>query len=324
MTPLPSTRRALRVLLALLLLCALGTARAQEPESDRSSRGPLPTAVPPLPRGERALRFIVLGDYGTGLPGQRRVAARMAERARAGLDFIVTTGDNFYPFGVRSADDPLWERVWRRVYAAPALAVPWYPSLGNHDHVLGFRAQLAYSRKDPRWRLPARYHRWALPLGGGRSVEFFVLDTTLLRRGLDPDQLAWLERVLAASKATWKIAIGHHPLYSYSKRPHDASLIRLVEPLFVRNRVDVYFAGHDHVLELLKARRGVHYVVSGAGGGPDNAYGVRWTDDCHYAVSGGGFVLARLSASMLVLEFVRMDGRTEYAHVIPKGRAGPF
>ena len=53
------------------------------------------------------LTMLVLGDWGdTLLPGQQQVADRMAEWAEVNSpQFIISTGDNFYPNGVRSVDD---------------------------------------------------------------------------------------------------------------------------------------------------------------------------------------------------------------------------
>jgi hypothetical protein len=39
-----------------------------------------------------------------------------------------------------------------------------------------------------------------------------------------------------------------------------------LEPLFARHKVDLVFAGHDHVYERTVPVKGVTYVVSGGGG----------------------------------------------------------
>jgi hypothetical protein len=181
-----------------------------------------------------------------------------------------------------------------------------------------------YSKTSERWRMPARYYTYTKPLGGGQVVQFFALDTNVLGVA-DPEQAAWLEQELAASRARWKIVYGHHPLYSHSHRFYNLRMIRHLEPLFVRYGVDLYMAGHDHMLEMLKPVRGVNYVVSGAGGGPDKAYTARWTESSHYAATLGGFVLVRVGAGELVIEFVRNEGETQHAQVIRKRAViGPF
>jgi hypothetical protein len=67
-------------------------------------------------------------------------------------DFIVSTGDNFYPSGVASVQDPLWKRSFEDVYTAFSLQEEWYPVLGNHDYDGDAQAQIEYSRISRRWR----------------------------------------------------------------------------------------------------------------------------------------------------------------------------
>jgi len=133
-----------------------------------------------------SVRFAAIGDIGTGGPGQKRVAAAIASRARdEPIDFIVTLGDNFYPSGVLGVDDPQWRTTIEGVYADPALAVPFHPTLGNHDHQGLPYAQVWYSRRSGRWQMPAPYYAYAHVLADGTRVDFFALDTEMIRGGLD-------------------------------------------------------------------------------------------------------------------------------------------
>jgi acid phosphatase len=269
-------------------------------------------------------RFIAFGDHGTGSKDQQRVADAMAQRAASdGVDFMLTLGDNFYGSGVESVDDPQWKTKWENVYSAKSLQIPVYPTLGNHDHKGNVQAQIDYSKRNANWKMPSRYYTFRVDLDDGQHAQFFALDTDILGRA-DPKQAEWLERELKSSKAHWKIAFGHHPLYSHSKRFHNLRMIRHLEPVLRRYKVDLYVAGHDHILEMLKPVNGINYVVSGAGGGPGKAYEARWTESSHYAATLGGFCLFRLSKTELVIEFVRMNGKTQYAHTLYKGRLGPF
>lgn len=48
-------------------------------------------------------------------------------------DFIISTGDNFYPNGLSSAEDSLFDKSFKNVYVGDALQlVQWYSVLGNH------------------------------------------------------------------------------------------------------------------------------------------------------------------------------------------------
>ena len=64
------------------------------------------------------LRSIVLGDWGERLlEGQDQVAAGMAVWSETQEPaWIITTGDNIYPKGIFSWDDPQVDIKWRDVY----------------------------------------------------------------------------------------------------------------------------------------------------------------------------------------------------------------
>jgi hypothetical protein len=73
--------------------------------------------------------------------------------------FIISVGDNFYPKGVKSVDDPQWKTTFEDVYSAPSLKCRWYIVGGNHDEYSNISAQIAYTIKSPRWFFPNYYYR---------------------------------------------------------------------------------------------------------------------------------------------------------------------
>ena len=80
------------------------------------------------------------------------------------------------------------------------------------------------------------------------DVEFFVVNTYAdYRRG--SRQHRWLEEALGASRARWKIAVGHKPLYSSGKHGGSRSLREHVLPLLLEHGVDLFLVGHDHLYE---------------------------------------------------------------------------
>ena len=83
-----------------------------------------------------SLSFIAVGDWGSGTDTQTKTAAAMAEWAETHeAKFVVSLGDNFYPTGVTSVDDPQFDTKWKNVYNQSYLRnLPWYISVGNHDH----------------------------------------------------------------------------------------------------------------------------------------------------------------------------------------------
>src|SRR6201995_5214064 len=73
-------------------------------------------------------------------------------------DFVISCGDNFYPSGVVSENDPLFNFSFENIYTAHSLQCDWYPVFGNHDWHSDVDAQIRYSKVSRRWNMPARYY----------------------------------------------------------------------------------------------------------------------------------------------------------------------
>ena len=91
-------------------------------------------------------------------------------------------------------------------------------------------------------------------------MRFFALDSNYM----DPKQLEWLEKELAASGSDWKIAFFHHPLYASGMHGSDEILKGQLEPLFLKHGVNVVFTGHEHFYERIKPQKGIQYFVEGS------------------------------------------------------------
>ncbi len=292
--------------------------------------------------GPGALRFLAMGDWGRqGEPHQTAVALRMGEEAgRAGREarFVLALGDNFYEDGVASVDDPQWQSSFEGVYTAPSLRIPWYAVLGNHDYHGTPDAQIAYGRKSPRWRMPARYYTMTFPLdpAGTARADFFFIDTNPMIRAYATDsahhhlgenvraqdvgkQVAWLRAALRQSDAAWKIVVGHHPLYSGGLHDVDQLDIRQwLLPVFKEGGVRAYFCGHDHDLQHL-ASEGIDYVVSGGG---STVRDVEMTGQSLFARKISGFASVALGAEGLHLAFIDENGQTIYRVDLPRVAKG--
>jgi predicted phosphodiesterase len=202
-----------------------------------------------LPMRDGSVRFAILGDAGTGGSAQRRVAERLVATHRMyPFEFVLMLGDNLY-----GSEDPgdyasKFERPYKPLLDA---GVKFYAALGNHDDP----AQRFYQ---PFNMEGERYYTFKAPRG---SVRFFALDSNYMEQ----EQVKWLEKALPASDSDWKIAFFHHPLYSSGeKHGSDEKLREQLEPLFVRDGVDVVFTGHEHFYERLRPQKGIHYIISGS------------------------------------------------------------
>ncbi|KAL9996751.1 putative Acid phosphatase [Helianthus debilis subsp. tardiflorus] len=69
------------------------------------------------------------------------------------VDFIVSTGDNFYDSGLIDEHDPAFFDSFTNVYTASSLQKQWYSVLGNHDYRGNAVAQLSpeLRQRDNRW-----------------------------------------------------------------------------------------------------------------------------------------------------------------------------
>jgi hypothetical protein len=227
-------------LLLTLLSGAVVVAQSQLKRPGAPAQGVLP------PVGKDSVKFLVIGDGGTGDRYQIEVAQQMWKaREVFPYDFAIMLGDNLY--GSERPQD--YARKFELPYK-PLLdaKVEFYASLGNHDDP----NQVYYK---PFGMNGKRYYTYQK-----KDVRFFALDSNYM----DRDQQRWLEEELSKSNSKWKIPYFHHPIYSSGGRHGSETDLRaIVEPLFIKYAVNVVFAGHEHFYERLKPQKGIHYFTSG-------------------------------------------------------------
>jgi hypothetical protein len=248
-------RRTFATTLAAAALFAAGLAtdaRAQQNHGAAGARVAAPAAAPvrlTLPNRDDSVRFMVVGDTGTGSRQQGELAQVMFNYHRAyPFDFALLVGDNMY--GSEKAAD--FKRKFEDVYR-PLLdgGVKFYASLGNHDEN-NQRFYEGFNMGGEEYYVVKR-----------GDVSFYALNSNYM----DKRQLAWLQEKLSQDGSKWKIAFFHHPPYSSGgKHGSSDSLREVVEPLFVKYGVNVAFTGHEHFYERVRPQKGVHYFISGAGG----------------------------------------------------------
>jgi predicted MPP superfamily phosphohydrolase len=199
-------------------------------------------------RGD-ALRFAVIGDFGTGDAAQYDVGKQMAlAHERTPFDLVLALGDNMY--GRQQPAD--FVKKFEQPYA-PLLAggVPFYATLGNHDS--------PDNRNYPPFHMNGeRYYTYTRG-----PVRFVVLDTNVM----DGRQVEWAGATLGDAREPWKIVYFHHPIYSSGGRHGSNVELRvLLEPLLTRAGVNVVFSGHDHHYERFLPQKGITYFVEGSSG----------------------------------------------------------
>ncbi len=98
----------------------------------------------------------------------------------------------------------------------------------------------------------------------------------------------------------------------------DADLKSQLEPIFVKNGVNVVMTGHEHVYERIKPQKGVNYFILGNSGqlrphdltpSADTLKG--WDTD-------QAFMLVEIAGDELYFQTIARDGTTVDAGMIPR------
>ena len=202
-----------------------------------------------LPRAADSVKFLAIGDTGTGGRQQHEIAKLMLDyHAVFPYEFVILMGDNMY--GGEKPED--FKRKFEDVYK-PLLdkGVKFYASLGNHDEAVQRNYEFFNMKGE-------EYYKFKKG-----DVAFFALNSNYMNK----EQLEWMHREMGTDTSRWKIAFMHHPPYS-SGMKHGSSLgvRKVTEPLFVEHGVNAVFTGHEHFYERIRPQQGIYYFISGAGG----------------------------------------------------------
>lgn len=286
-----------------------------------------------------ALNFIVMGDWGRfGEDHQIPVARQMGITAKEiNRDFIIATGDNFYPVGVASEYDPQWKSSFEDIYTDFSLHWNWYPVLGNHDYAGNPDAQVAYTKISRRWNMPARYYSKTFDINGDPNQQVLIafIDTNPLipdfhkndvygKNVISQDTTAqkkWLIKTLtdAPKSVKWKLVVGHHPLFTATLKRRESydtqSVRKSLKSLFDKYEVDAYIAGHDHDLQHLLPEGKTNYFVSGSA---SEITAIDRLPFSKLAVSEYGFMVFSVLSNSLYVQAVNEKGQVIYSTEIKK------
>lgn len=223
--------------------------------------------------------------------------AREAYKRHPQSAFYVNMGDL-----VDNGQDASQWRAWFNSVSVFSDAVPLAPVIGNHE---------AYSLE---WKecLPESYtHLFNVPQNGLAkypnqfysfdygSVHFVVLDTNFpemqkFQPDLLADELSWLERDLAASKAQWKVVLMHRDIFIYgfgTESGRAQSKTQFLDfsyqlmPVFEKYKVDAVLTAHLHTYRRrvplqnfapASQGAGITYILTGVAG--DVRYPKLWGD----------------------------------------------
>ncbi|ESW32556.1 hypothetical protein PHAVU_002G332100 [Phaseolus vulgaris] len=277
---------------------------------------------------DASLSFLVLGDWGRrGAFNQSQVAFQMGKVGeRLDIDFVVSTGDNFYDNGLISEHDNAFAESFTKIYTAESLQKQWYSVLGNHDYRGDAEAQLSpvLREMDSRWLCLRSF------IVDSELVDIFFVDTTPFVEkyftepqkhkydwgGIGPQKpyitnlLKDLELALKESRAQWKIVVGHHTIRSVGHHGDTQELVEKLLPILQANNIDFYMNGHDHCLEHISDTESpIQFLTSGAGS-------KAWSGDLqqmnrrglNFFYDGQGFMSVQLTQTHATIEFYDVFG----------------
>lgn len=291
--------------------------------------------IEPIPDDPAAVSFFAIGDFGNGgeelaavVDGIRAVRLR-PKREGLPAPFVIELGDNIYPSGL--ADErPRAEKQLREVFA-PFTDMVVHVIPGNHDYLGNLEHQRTTARElfGDRWsfhpsRGPPESTRWG-------PLEIFWVDSERMIRGA-LDEAGELERLVAASKAPWKIIATHHPIRSHG--PHgghfewydpqapfrlagvtaqdlSSDAYQAYAERIARLPVDAILSGHEHSLQLLSGTP--LQIVSGSA---SEHTPVAAEADTLFAWSETGFVYLEAGEAQLFIAFAGRDGAIAHTHTV--------
>ncbi|MBF0280011.1 MAG: metallophosphoesterase [SAR324 cluster bacterium] len=258
-----------------------------------------------------SLKFIALGDTGTGDQDQKEIAQAVQKICTSeGCDFVLMLGDNFYPDGVDSTEDPFFKKIFEDIYSSTDK--PFIAVLGNHDVRKNPLAQVRYSLKSSKWRMPNLSYQFQ-----AGPARFFAINSNC-------HFLAWqeLKNQISTDSSSevppWTFVFGHHPVYSSGTHGDSDLIMRWYWQQFLQNSIDFYLSGHDHELEhLQRPGETSDYVVSGAGGrhyrSPVERAKTRPSQiDSKFVYQDTGFAWFQVNNSQARMKFFNAEGQELY------------
>jgi len=278
----------------------------------------------PLPIASN-YNFFIISDMGETLNyGNDSVAAILNKLAPVVQPrFIISSGDFFHNDGVKSVEDSLWPLMTAKIFASPFMKVDVFPIDGNHEYIGNSQAPVDYSAISQHWKMEALNYTFVKKIDSVTSVRFVMIDTSpfVERYKTDPKYhrvnlqdpkktVVWLDSVLRTSHEEWKVVVGHHPIYTSDfGQGSTYELIKYVDPLLKKYKVDLYFSGHIHKFEHVQ-RKGMDYLTT-TNGGSVPRIATPWFNT-RFVKKTLGFTVCSVSHDIFSIYFVDKRGNVVY------------
>ncbi len=210
---------------------------------------PFPADPAPPVRLADDARVVVVGDWGTGLPGAVAVAEHMRaelEQERGREQHVVHLGDVYYS-GWREEYQSRFLRYWP-VDPGDREVLSWSLN-GNHDMYSGGHGYFGFLLRDPRFR----GHWLAQPNESQSSSRFSLendhwqllgLDSSYEDHDLAGTQFQWLAGKLDGSRRRTMVLTHHQPFSAYEQVSQ--AMTDKVKQALGAGKLDAWIWGHEH------------------------------------------------------------------------------
>ncbi|AQK71916.1 Purple acid phosphatase 3 [Zea mays] len=214
-------------------------------------------------------------------------------REKLDIDFVISTGDNFYKNGLKGVRDQAFKESFMDIYIAQSLQKPWYSELVDFFFVDTTPFQLEY------WTHPGKHrYDWRGVAPRGKYIANLLKD---------------MDVAMKRSTARWKIVVGHHTMRSVSEHGDTEELLELLLPVLKDNGVDFYINGHDHCLEHISSRDSpLQYLTSRGGSKAWRGVFHPNKDKLRFFYDGQGFMSLQLNQDQTHFIFYDVFGNILY------------
>lgn len=237
--------------------------------------------------------FAVIGDTQGGYKIFGEILKILKDK---GVRFILMTGDLTEGAGQTEFDK------WFEAAGDILASIPFMPCHGNHE--------MLKNTYFDQFALPGNEKWFSYDYGPIHFVHLLSQneDFVLQQRG-------WLLKDLLSTTQPWKIVLAHHPAYN-SGTQHGCTeyVLNHWVDIFERGKVDIYFAGHEHIYERtwpIRAGRidgeGVVYVITGSAGARSREAGREWWTATSYG-DGYCYILVNVTHKKLNISAYTLDG----------------
>lgn len=277
-----------------------------------------------------SINFIVLGSFGiNGTKNQTNIARALGKFCSENrCDFIITTGNNFYPTGTTSIQDPQFSTSFLNIYDQISLKnLTWYPVLGKTDYMSNPQSQVDYMNKEKRWSMNNFYYSLSKKTSNffhSVSIQFTMMDTiqlqsynrnnpkinqtALLREGNVTLQNKWIIEELNQNDNSWHFLVGYDCVYGFDYRGNYTSESKTLKNLLKQSNIQpqIYFCGEFNSLQMYQEKEtDTLFAVSGSAGFVEKQYQKHIFQK--YYLEESGFLYVRTYPTNTYIDYIIQD-----------------